>query len=119
MRNAVELYYAQHSSAYPGDGVPATKPADVTTAAEAFVAQMTRYTDVAGNISNTKDATYKYGPYIKGGSLPMNPYNELNTITIDGTETDITVKASGGSSGWKFYAKTGVLMADDGAHDTE
>jgi len=119
MRNAVELYYAQHNSAYPGDVVPTTKPADVITVADAFVAQMTRYSDVNGNISNSKDATYKYGPYIKGSSLPTNPFNDKSDITIDITETDITVKASGGATGWKLYAKTGVLMANDGAHDTE
>lgn len=119
MRNSVELYYAQHNSAYPGDSVPTTKPADVATAANAFIAQLTRYTDVAGNISNSKDATYRYGPYIKGASLPLNPFNENSDVTLDSTTTDITVKSSGGATGWKFYTKTGVLMADDGDHDTE
>ena len=119
MRNSVELYYAQHNSAYPGAAVPTTKPADITTTALAFMGQLTRYSDVAGNISNTKTAVYKYGPYIKGSDLPMNPFNDLDTVTIDTTENDITVKTSGGTTGWKFYALTGVLMADDGAHDTE
>jgi prepilin-type N-terminal cleavage/methylation domain-containing protein len=119
MRNSVELYYAQHTSAYPGDVVPTTKPNDVTTTALAFVAQLTRYTDANGNISNSKSAVYKYGPYIKGSGLPTNPFNDLDTITIDDTETDITVKASGSATGWKFYSKTGVMMADDGANDTE
>ena len=120
MRSSIEIYYAQHSNTYPGDGVPATKPADVTTAAHAFVAQMCRYTDGSGNISNTKDTTYKFGPYIKGGALPDNPVNSTNDVTVDTTETDITVKASGGAgTAWKFYAKTGVLMAADGTHDDE
>jgi len=119
MRNAVELYYAQHNSAYPGAAVPTTKPAGIVTTADAFTAQFTRYTDVAGNISNTKDATYKYGPYVKGATLPTNPFNDLNDVTMDTTTADITVKVSDGATGWKFYGLTGVLMANDGAHDTE
>jgi len=119
MRSAVEVYYAQHKNAYPGAAVPATKPAGITTTAHAFAAQLTRYSDADGNIANAKDATYKYGPYIKGGALPKNPFNELNDVTIDAAETDITVKVSGGAgTGWKFYAKTGIFMAADGSHDT-
>jgi prepilin-type N-terminal cleavage/methylation domain-containing protein len=119
MRNSVELYYAQHNGAYPGVAVPTTVPADVTTAALAFAAQLTRYTDIDGNIANSKTLVYKYGPYIKGSGLPTNPFNLLADITIDATEKDITEKASGSATGWKFYALTGVLMADDGANDTE
>jgi general secretion pathway protein G len=119
MRNAVELYYAQHGSTYPGAAVPATKPADVTSVADAFVAQMTRYTDINGNVANVKDDVFKYGPYIKGNTLPMNPFNENSDVVIDTTTDDITVKASDGSTGWKFYGITGVLMANDGANDAQ
>ena len=103
----------------PGLAVPATKPADVLTVADAFVAQMTRYTDASGNIANVKDATFKYGPYIKGTSLPLNPFNNLNTVLIDTATDNITTRAADGSTGWKFYAKTGVLIANDGAHTSE
>lgn len=121
-RSSVELYYFQHNSVYPGGSVPTTKPIDVTTGAEAFVAQLARYTDVSGNISNTKDATFKYGPYIKNGSLATNPYNDKNDIVIDIIETDITVRNSAATdNGWKFYFITGVYIAADGTaglHDT-
>jgi type II secretory pathway pseudopilin PulG len=120
VRNAIELYAAQHNGAYPGDAVPATKPADVTTTAHAFTAQLTRFTDASGNIANAKDATYKYGPYLKGNALPMNPFNNKNDVTMDAAITDITIKSStGATTGWKFYSKTGVFMAADGAHDNE
>lgn len=118
MRNAIELYYYQHNNTYPGAALPGTKPGDVTDVHLAFVAQLTRYTDASGNISNTKTAVYKYGPYIKGGALPKNPYNEQNDVTVDVATTDITTKASDGNKGYKFYALTGVFMADDGAHDS-
>jgi general secretion pathway protein G len=120
MRSGIEVYYAQHNSIYPADAVPTNKPADVVTIADAFVAQLTRYTDMSGNIANAKTAVFKLGPYVKGTTLPKNPYSGLSTITIDSTETDITVKNStGAGTGWKFYSKTGVLMAADGAHETE
>ena len=118
VRSAIEIYYAQHSCAYPGVAVPATKPADVDTVAKALVAQLTRYTDASGNIANAKDATYKYGPYIKGGALPANPFGDKTDVTVDNTETDITEKDStGAGTGWKFYSLTGVFMAADGTHD--
>ena len=119
IRNAIELYYYQHKNVYPGAAVPGTKPSDVTDEDTAFVAQLTRYTDEDGNISNAKDDTYKYGPYIKGPAIPNNPFNSLGDVTVDTTETDITKKDStGASTGYKFYAITGVFMAADGDHDT-
>ena len=114
MRNAVELYYAQHGSTYPGAELGGA--ADANTA---FVQQLTRYTDATNTISNTKTAAAKYGPYIKGGQLPMNPFNELRDVTVDTDTADITAKSSDGSTGWKFYSKTGVLMANDGDNDSE
>ncbi len=115
VRNALELYYHQHNEAFPGGAVPGTKPADVTDIAEAFAAQLSRYTDVNGNISNTHDdVTYKFGPYLKH-SLPYNTFNDKNDIVIDTTEPDITVRDSTATdNGWKFYYKTGVYIAADG-----
>jgi len=95
MRNAVELYYAQHNSAYPGAGSTTNNPTGVGSEPEdIMVAQLTRYTDVGGNISNSKTAVFKYGPYIKGTALPKNPFNELDTVVVDATAVDITAKAS-------------------------
>lgn len=108
MRNAVEIYYAQHNSTYPG-----------IAGAAVFVLQLTQYTDAAGAISATKDATHKFGPYIKGSALGKNPFNELNTILVDAAIADITVRTGDGSTGWKFFAITGVLIANDGAHYAE
>ena len=114
MRNATELYYAQHNSTYPGAVL-----GGAASAGAAFVQQLTRYTDIAGTISSTRSATNSLGPYIKGTALGTNPFNNKNDVTVDTAQGDITVRASGGTTGWKFYAKTGVLIADDGAHDTE
>ena len=119
MRSAVEIYHAQHNGIYPATTIPTSKPAGITTIEASFEAQMTRYTDVNGNIANSKDDSFKFGPYVKGGALPTNPYNNKSNITIDSIETDITKRSSGAvDTGWKFYSKTGVLIPADGAHDT-
>ena len=118
MRSMIELYYYQHSNTYPGLAVPTTKPADVSTTADAFEAQLTRYTDAGGNISNSGTSDFPYGPYVKAPDLPTNPFNNLSDVTIDNTEIDITEKdSSGAGTAWKFYAKTGIFMAADGTHD--
>ena len=118
LRRAVEFYYAQHDNTYPGfndDGGDTAE--DAADAEKGFKMQLTRYTDVTGEDDTHKNSSYKFGPYIKGGELPTNPYNGKNNVKCDITTVDNTVKASGGNTGWKFYVRTGVLIANDGAHD--
>lgn len=118
MRNATERYYHDHNSVYPGalaiDGTAATVAECQTTA---FIQQLTRYTTVAGVVADVKSATAKYGPYIKRAALPENPFNDLANVICDIAEDDITVAASSGTGGWKFYTITGRIVANDGAHD--
>jgi prepilin-type N-terminal cleavage/methylation domain-containing protein len=118
LRKVVELYNQQHDKTFPGshyiDGVPTKKDKE---AEEAFVKQLTKYTAIDGAVSDTKDITYKFGPYIRGGVLPTNPYSGENDIICDAKEDDITIRESDGKSGWIFYPITGVLMANDGSHD--
>ncbi|MGD8992587.1 MAG: type II secretion system protein [Desulfobacterales bacterium] len=119
MRNAVELYYHQHTETYPGENdITGTATADAAASATAFLQQLTRYTDINGAVSAVKTATHIYGPYLKAVTLPTNPYNNDNTVVCDPAEDDITVRASAGTAGWRFYPQTGVLMANDGGHDT-
>jgi prepilin-type N-terminal cleavage/methylation domain-containing protein len=118
LRNAIELYYHQHKAIYPGaksenDG---SDVANATAGAAAFVAQLTLYSDTDGVTAAEKDSTYKYGPYLRKG-IPVNPFNGLSTVVCDIAEADISVAASGGTAGWKFYTMTGRLIADDGSHD--
>jgi prepilin-type N-terminal cleavage/methylation domain-containing protein len=121
LRNAVELYYHQHDSKYPGstkhtDGAATISDAE---AIAAIVPQLTQYTDSDGQTAATKGGAFIYGPYLKKQTLPTNPYNNKNDVTADFDEADITVRSSAGQDfGWKFYPVTGVLIAaDNGAHD--
>lgn len=118
MRNAIELYYHQHNQTYPGFNDNAgTATVDAAVAATAMLEQLTQYTDINGVVAVARDATYIYGPYLKSNTLPMNPYNNDNTVVCDTTTDNITDRTSGGTNGWRFYTLTGVLMANDGAHD--
>jgi len=118
MRNAIELYYYEHKNIYPGQNdITGAATSDATAAATAFLQQLTRYTDVNGKVAVAKDATHIYGPYLKSVTLPTNPYNNSNAVVCDTSTNDISARTSGGSEGWKFYPKNGVLMANDGAHD--
>jgi len=117
MRNAIELYYHQHNASYPGakkhtDGTAVTSTAQADTA---FVNQLMLYSAATGVTSTSKDATYKYGPYLKK-QMPLNPYNDKRDVVCDITTTDITSVTSTGTTGWKFYIKTGRVIANDGAH---
>lgn len=119
LQNAVEMYYHQHGGRYPGafkasDGTEVDNKAQ---AEEAFEKQLTLYTDSQGRASNSKDATYRYGPYIKK-SLPVNPFNGASGVTCDISEADITVAEgnAGDGTGWKFYIKTGRVIANHTGH---
>lgn len=119
LRNAIELYYHQHNNVYPGfnkiDGTASGAPADAQTA---FLEQLTQYTEVNGTVAAVKSDTAKYGPYLKSTTLPLNSFNDLSSVICDVSEDNITVKASSGTAGWKFYTITGVVLANDGDHDS-
>lgn len=119
LRTATEIYYQQHNARYPGkfselDGTTATTAAGCKVA---FVSQLTQYTDKNGKVSGTKDATYKFGPYIKESTLPANPFLAGATakdILCDILTNNITTAATAdGTTGWKFYVLTGRLVAND------
>ena len=123
VRAGIEIYYLQHNNTYPGyikvDDTGSVK--GVTTTSEdaeySFIMQMTNYTAADGSFSTSKDATYKFGPYAKPGSEPVNPFTGDSKTIFDVTTTDITQRVSDGTTGWKFYTKTGVWIANDGDHD--
>ena len=120
LRSAIEVYAAQHANRYPGtyseaDGTTAV--ADDAASKAAFLAQLTQFTDINGMVSGTKTATFKYGPYLKTGSLPLNPYNDNADVVCDFDQGDITVAraVAGSGEGWQYFAPIGVFFANDSA----
>jgi prepilin-type N-terminal cleavage/methylation domain-containing protein len=123
MRGAIEVYYAQHNMTYPG-----VKPAGGTygtaDTAAALLSQLTMFSNSAGTVATAYSATndpltnFVYGPYIKGGALPANPFNNNAVVTYDTSVVDITnviglKRAADGLTGWKYLSKFGILFAND------
>lgn len=90
MRNAIDLYQAEHGGSYP-------------TFAD-FVDQMTTYTDVNGNANATKSSTYYLGPYLR--SVP-----ELKLGSNKG-KNGIVATQGGTTAGWVYDAATGTITAN-------
>jgi prepilin-type N-terminal cleavage/methylation domain-containing protein len=120
VRNLLEVYYAQHAETYPGEIDHTTgsgAPADDAAAAVSFVAQLAQYTKTSGEASTTDRTNFPVGPYIKSKNLPPNPFNNQSSVKIDSTTTDITARtynAGDETDGYKFFVKTGILIACDG-----
>lgn len=119
MRNAIELYYHQHGAVYPGFN----KAADGTASAAidyapSFIAQLTKYTEVSGKVSDTKTAAAKYGPYLKSASLPLNSIDDKNTLTPNDTG-DLTAQGDGTTGGWWFDVKSGKFIANTNVGGTD
>ena len=120
IRSSIELYYQQHSSVYPGAVVAAqgTCTADVSAAAigpTSFDAQMNYYSDIDGNVCDIKDATFKFGPYLKNG-LPANPLTKVATLVVV-TTGSLNLSDDGGAAGWKFDSVSGKFIANDNTLD--
>jgi len=90
VRSQIELYKFHHNDQLPA--ATDENPAD-------FLRRMTTQTDANG------DPGVDFGPYLQ--SLPVNPFNDLATVRIDGAA------AGANSDGWRFDTITGVFQADD------
>ena len=97
MRNAIDLYAAEHGGTFP-------------TVAD-FEAQLTTYTDAAGNDNATKTTTYIYGPYLK--AIPILPVAGVGTT--GGAKGDDGVAAADAAGvGWLYDASAGDISANTG-----
>ena len=81
MRSQLDLYRAQHKSCLPS--------------VDSFESFKTNMTTKVG----------QFGPYIE--DIPVNPFNNLNTVRFDGEP------AGTGKAGWRIDTKTGLFQTDD------
>ena len=125
VRAAVDLYYQQHGE-YPGEltavGAGCTGTAGTGTAtnaatrAQAFLDQLSLYTDANGGACSVKDATFEFGPYLKKGSLPDNPITNVGSTIADFVVVnagDLAMAGDGANGGWKYDVLTGKFIAND------
>ena len=113
MRNAINLYYHQHSSTYPG-AVKEDGTGDVTN-------QLAQYTDADGKTSATLDrALYPFGPYLMTG-LPDDP------VAVTGSDIDgVTVTSDAGvltaddepTTGWKYSKLSGSVIGNNATYQS-
>ena len=124
-RSAVELYYQQHGH-YPGSvtaigtacaagpgGTTGTGAADTK---EAFLSQLSLYTDINGEGCTKSDAAFKYGPYMKKAQMPENPFTNVATVLIS-TDGALGMVSAVTNGGWKYDTGTGQFIADHTSYD--
>ena len=89
LRNAIDLYAAEHSGAFPTS-------TDVNT-------QLVQYTNISGVVSATKTTTHIYGPYMR--SIPPLPVGAKkgNAKIAD---------ANGAGVGWIYNATDGTIKSN-------
>jgi general secretion pathway protein G len=93
VRAQIQLYRHQHA------GFPS---------AAGFAAQMTQYTDAAGNAVATRDGSHTYGPYVE--RIPVNPVT--NYATVRGVTLGSVFSAPATNAGWWYNEATGEFRPD-------
>lgn len=126
MRNAIELYKAQHN-AYPGAKVASggancegTTGAGTANSAQAFIDQLTTYTNAAGQSCTVGSATYKYGPYVRKG-IPNEPISQQGStaaqIAVDNQGRPIVPSTDTG--GWSYDTVSGQFVMNSNANGSD
>jgi prepilin-type N-terminal cleavage/methylation domain-containing protein len=128
LRNAIELYKAQHT-AYPGAGVSngnaactGTKGTATAAGAQAFMDHLLMYTDSAGNACTVGDSTFKYGPYLRKAL----PNDAISNPAKGSAVGDLTVTATGAAivptvttGGWAYDSKSGQIVMNSTKTDSK
>ena len=107
VQQAIHRYYLEHRGEYPAFGLPngsTKRPAQ--DPGKTFLAQILTYTDVNGNPSNTKDATFKFGPYLQ--SIPENPLarDPANPASVFIFDSAAAIAPAGGRNAWRYSWRT-------------
>jgi len=118
IRQAIELYYQQHG-AYPGEVDAASGAVPASNPETAFVSQLTRFTNRNGVVSPSRTTEFRYGPYLRTESLPVNPFVGDNTLTADVGAANLSVDLYDGTSAWKFAVPTGRFIANSAPEHSE
>jgi general secretion pathway protein G len=126
LRNAVELYKAQHAG-YPGavattgGTCAATKGTGAANSAQAFMDHLLMYSDASGNTCSVGDATtFKYGPYIRKG-VPHDAITGKGAVAgeIAVTSTGAPIAPSAATGGWAYDTKSGQIVMNSNATDSK
>lgn len=127
VRAAIDLYYQQHGE-YPGlkdasanQGTACTATAGTgtggagATGQQAFLDQLSMFTDAEGGACSKKEGDFKFGPYLKKNALPDNPVTGKNALEVIATG-DLAM-GGGAKLGWKYDITVGKFIANDTTAD--
>lgn len=116
LRDAIDRYAAEHGGEYPGaksDGL-----GNAANSADAFINQLTKYSNSAGGVSMTPAVTHILGPYMRRiPPLPVGTNIGKDAVGIDITNSPPLVIV--GPQGWVYNPTTGEIIAnsDDSNYD--
>ena len=109
LRNAIDMYSAEHNGAWPGaDGLEAT-----------LVSQLTSKTDGSGTVGTTA-GTHIFGPYLRSGfpPVPVGPNVGASGVIMTTTSPVATaVVEATTTAGWVYNYQTGDLCVN--TNDTD
>jgi prepilin-type N-terminal cleavage/methylation domain-containing protein len=96
LRNAIDLYAAEHAGVYPDAADPNT--------------QLTQYTNSTGGVNATKTATHIYGPYMR--SIPPLP--------VGAKKGGVKLAAADAAGvGWIYDKTLGTIRANTTASEKD
>ncbi len=129
LRNAIELYKAQHS-AYPGDVTSGSGGTCNTTgtagngaadSAQALIDQLLAYSSATGTTCTVGDTTtYKYGPYLRK-ALPNDAITGKGAVVGDivVTAAGTPIAPAAATGGWAYDTKSGQIVMNSNATDAK
>jgi len=127
MRSVIDLYAQQHGGTYPGAAIStggtcnsgvADAAGSVINTEEAMIAQLTMYTNAAGEACTGPGADFPFGPYLKKAELPENPWTDSRAITVNsdgilGMTGAADPFATTPAGAWLYNTGSGQFIADD------
>lgn len=120
MRSAIEMYRVQHKNTVPAKNttVPASGACTGGAAGEvlgntpeAFVNQLTLYSNADGGTCTVPSPDFPFGPYLR--AIPAEPGSGKTTVAV----TD-KVPAATNTTGWQFSTLNGKLIANNTTNTT-
>lgn len=118
VRNAIELYRAQHAgNAYPGSKASTVGTGCATgvkgdgalNTEKAFTQQLTYASNAAGQTCSIADTEYRYGPYLRQG-IPADPFQNSAVVVVTDAGTKLVAATGDAAKGWKYDTKSGEFI---------